>query len=138
MKALSIRQPWADAIIHGGKDIENRTWGTGYTGPILIHASKQIERHAYPECVRRGYTPSALPPTGGIIGVAYLCDCVLQSDSKWFERGGYGLLLAYVEPVPFTPLAGQLGLFEVDELALRDATWDALQQWGESLPQVMM
>ena len=23
-KALSVRQPWAWAIIHGGKDIENR------------------------------------------------------------------------------------------------------------------
>lgn len=24
--ALSVRQPWAWAIIHAGKDIENRTW----------------------------------------------------------------------------------------------------------------
>lgn len=24
--ALSVRQPWAWAIIHAGKDIENRSW----------------------------------------------------------------------------------------------------------------
>ena len=28
MKALSIRQPWAWAILHAGKDIENRDWRT--------------------------------------------------------------------------------------------------------------
>ena len=26
MKALTIKQPWADLIIAGVKDIENRTW----------------------------------------------------------------------------------------------------------------
>jgi hypothetical protein len=38
MKALSVRQPWAWAIAFGQKDIENRTWGTGYRGPLAIHA----------------------------------------------------------------------------------------------------
>ena len=28
MKALTIKQPWAWAIIHAGKDIENRDWVT--------------------------------------------------------------------------------------------------------------
>lgn len=41
MKALTVRQPWAWAIIHGGKNVENR--GAGFTktyrGPLLIHAS---------------------------------------------------------------------------------------------------
>jgi len=32
MKALSIRQPYAWLIIHGYKDIENRTWGTRVRG----------------------------------------------------------------------------------------------------------
>ena len=44
MKALSVRQPWAWAIIHAGKDVENRTWGTRYHGPLLIHASKNYDR----------------------------------------------------------------------------------------------
>ena len=41
MKALSIRQPWAWAILHAGKRIENRDWrACHYRGPFLIHASK--------------------------------------------------------------------------------------------------
>ena len=39
MKALSIRQPWAWLILHGGKDIENRTWATKLRGRVLIHAA---------------------------------------------------------------------------------------------------
>lgn len=34
MKALSIRQPWAWLIIHGGKDVENRTWHTKHRGAL--------------------------------------------------------------------------------------------------------
>lgn len=39
MKCISIRQPWAYAIIYCGKNIENRSWSTSYRGPLLIHAS---------------------------------------------------------------------------------------------------
>jgi hypothetical protein len=39
--ALSIRQPWCFAILHGGKDIENRDWPTKVRGRVLIHASKK-------------------------------------------------------------------------------------------------
>ena len=42
MKALSVKQPWALAIGHG-KDVENRTWGTIYRGPIAVHASKTFD-----------------------------------------------------------------------------------------------
>lgn len=38
MKALTVQQPWAWAIIHGGKDVENRTQAWGYRGPLAIHA----------------------------------------------------------------------------------------------------
>jgi len=40
MKALSVRQPWAWAIIYALKDIENRGWPINYRGDILIHAAK--------------------------------------------------------------------------------------------------
>ena len=32
MKALSIRQPWAELILQGRKTIELRTWKTSYRG----------------------------------------------------------------------------------------------------------
>lgn len=39
MRILTVRQPWAWAIIHGGKDIENRSRSLGpYRGPVAIHA----------------------------------------------------------------------------------------------------
>jgi len=34
--AVSVRQPWAWAIIQGYKPVEN--WFTTFTGPVLIHA----------------------------------------------------------------------------------------------------
>ncbi|MDD5394961.1 MAG: ASCH domain-containing protein [Thiothrix sp.] len=44
MKALSIQQPWAWAILNAGKDIENRDWYTPVRGRILIHAGKKIDK----------------------------------------------------------------------------------------------
>ena len=43
MKTITIKQPWASLIVHGIKDIENRTWKCPkkYIGQrILIHAGK--------------------------------------------------------------------------------------------------
>lgn len=39
MIALSVRQPWAWAILHG-KHIENRTWRPDFRGRFLLHAGK--------------------------------------------------------------------------------------------------
>ena len=44
MKALSIRAPWWFAILHFGKDIENRTWATNFRGTVYLHAGKWFER----------------------------------------------------------------------------------------------
>src|ERR1017187_9047245 len=46
IRTLSIRQPWAHAILHLGKDVENRSWSTPYRGSILIHASGRLESNA--------------------------------------------------------------------------------------------
>jgi len=74
MKALSIRQPWAWLIIHGGKDIENRTWLTKYRGRILVHASQGMSRPEYEAAKIVADTNNAYMPDfenlkrGGIIG----------------------------------------------------------------------
>ena len=42
MKAITIKQPWASLIVHGIKNIENRTWSCPkkYLGQrVLIHSS---------------------------------------------------------------------------------------------------
>ena len=51
MKALSIRQPWAWLIIHGGKDIENRCWPTKFRGRMLIHAAKGMTRAEHEDAI---------------------------------------------------------------------------------------
>ena len=51
MKTLTIKQPWADAIVYGTKRTENRTWSTRYRGRLLIHAGgsyDQIARYVIP------------------------------------------------------------------------------------------
>jgi len=49
--ALSIRQPWAAAILHLGKRIENRTWNTSRRGEFLLHASKGMTRAEYDDAL---------------------------------------------------------------------------------------
>lgn len=46
MKALSVRQPYANMIAYGKKTIEVRSWITTYRGPLLICASVTIDREA--------------------------------------------------------------------------------------------
>ena len=116
MKALSVRQPWAHLIVSGNKDVENRTWRTSYRGSLLILASKTVDRDACAYFAREyrkaGFDwPSALP-TGGIVGIVNLVNCVTESDSDWFD-GPIGWLLEDARELPFTPWRGRLGLFDV-------------------------
>ena len=124
--ALSIRQPWAWAIIHAGKDIENRSWPTNFRGRFYIHAAKGLTRVEYQDFIdftgdrRRFGSPghSPCPPAdqlqrGGIIGEAELVDCVREHGSPWFT-GKYGFVLRNAKPLPFRPLRGSLGFFVVE------------------------
>lgn len=120
MKALTIRQPWAWLIIHAGKDVENRTWPTRQRGRVLIHAAKGMTAGEYIEAARflLNVDPALLLPDintlqyGGIIGSIEIVDCVSESDSPWFV-GPHGFALANPEPLPFVPMKGRLGFFEV-------------------------
>ena len=38
MKCITVKQPWAHMIANLGKLVENRSWATGYRGPLAIHA----------------------------------------------------------------------------------------------------
>jgi len=40
MKALSVKQPWANLIANGEKTLEIRDWTTPYRGEIIICSSK--------------------------------------------------------------------------------------------------
>jgi len=113
MMALSVRQPYAWAIIHGGKDIENRTWHSDVRGPVLIHAARHWHAVGPDELSRRMdiSIPSELP-LGGIVGMVEIVDCVNRHSSHWFE-GPYGFVLRNPRPLPFTPCIGHLGFYHV-------------------------
>ena len=42
MRAMTVQQPWAWAIIHGGKNVENRSQPWSYRGPLAIHAGSRL------------------------------------------------------------------------------------------------
>lgn len=120
--ALSVRQPWAWAIVCAGKDIENRSWqaisrGLGHHGVIAVHAAKGMGRKEY-EAARdfmAGIGVNCPAPAdlrrGGIIGCVEVVDVVSESDSPWFF-GPRGLVLRNAELWTFIPAVGALGYFE--------------------------
>jgi hypothetical protein len=127
LPALSVRQPWAWMLVHGGKDIENRTRYVSFRGRFLIHASSFSTRKYMDEALLwmhlRGLLPATQLPAGCtlfygcIIGVAEVVDCVEVSDSKWFA-GPWGLVVRNAQPVrPFIPCRGALGFFRPEEAA---------------------
>lgn len=123
--ALSIRQPWAWAIINAGKDVENRDWPTRFRGPVCIHAAKGMTKAEFDGFIRTIHhvslthpfsTGASVPhsaslPRGGIVGVAVIADCVETSESPWFF-GRYGFVLRNASPVEFIPVKGALGFFD--------------------------
>lgn len=115
LPALSIRQPWAWLIIHGGKDIENRSWATRFRGEFLIHAAKTFGREERETCDdfrEEGVNLPSRLHVGGIIGKARIVDCVSESGSEWFE-GPWGFVIADAKPLIFYPCKGALGFFRV-------------------------
>ena len=81
IKCLVLRQPWAWALVAGAKNIENRSWTTGYRGPIVIQAG-------LPKTVVNEVTKSseaALPRMdfeyGALVGVIDLIDVVPLDES---------------------------------------------------------
>ena len=124
MKCLSIRQPWAWAIIHGPKRIENRSWPTRYRGPLLIHAGQSRtslgdEENSLPDLPAYSHLVY-----GAIIGCVVLSECLSVEkcgELGPFVEGPFCWLVG--EPVPFIePITyrGVLGLFEVADSLVAD------------------
>lgn len=119
--AISVRQPWAWAIIYAGKDNENRSAAAiRFMQPTLgrraIHAAKGMTRDEY-EHARdfmasigvRCPAPDQLL-RGGIIGTVEVVDVVAKSASPWFF-GPRGLVLKNPVPTEFISAVGMLGYF---------------------------
>jgi hypothetical protein len=119
---LSVRQPWAWLIVHGWKNVENRTRFTHKRGRFLVHAGKSMTRGDYEACriLTEGISAIELPPfgdlpRGGIVGEAVLLDCVTVHSSEWF-CGPYGYVLDEQRPCEFRPCNGSLNWFYAEDV----------------------
>jgi hypothetical protein len=99
-RCLTIRQPWAALIIHGDKDIENRTRRApeSLIGRIIgIHAGKMPAEN-------RTDVPDGMPEEyGALLGTARIVGHTTASTSPWFD-GPVGIVLderrAFPRPIP--------------------------------------
>jgi hypothetical protein len=137
MKALSIRQPWAWLVASGVKDIENRTWDTRYRGMVLIHAGKALDVDGFRNwplgCTRETAHTLGM---GGIIGVALLTGTGTRWLSTWYEGApNIGWRMDAAARLPFSPLKGSLGLFNVTCENLLPETLAALAAWRQRIAE---
>ncbi len=129
IKALSLKQPFAWLIANGYLLVDDRSWGTSYRGPILIHASKGLYE-AYYQYIK-SHTDVPIPDRdkleyGGVVGIARLVLCSKPGelpagirDEQRAHFGGvhqayYGFLFEQARPLPLMPCAGKLGIFEIN------------------------
>jgi hypothetical protein len=144
MRILTVRQPWSEAIIFGGKDVENRTKNLAgdYRGPVAIHSAKRPATpeewrafdSIYPDAMLRmaESVPWSQEEYGVIIGVvdliavhdAGICTAwgLLKPGivdhswcSPWAEPDVKHLVLANQRPLSEPiPYRGALGLRRLD------------------------
>jgi hypothetical protein len=79
MKALTIRQPWAELILQGRKTIELRKWTTRHRGPLAIHAGTQVD---VVSCRKHGLDPRSLAK-GALIGTAEVVEMIEFDQELW-------------------------------------------------------
>ena len=123
MKALSIRPPWAWAIIHGGKDVENRRLRTRFRGRFLVHASLSVDPADFERAAAalRAADARAIVPCadefarGGIIGSVELVDFADRHDSVWYAPGAFAWILRKPRPMEFFPYRGRRSWFHVPD-----------------------
>lgn len=134
MKALTIRQPWADAIAHGTKRTENRTRKAPakHIGTrILIHAGLAYDPMGRFIITDRDALASWPDNRGAVIAVATLASAHFAADGtcckEWGEPKVFHWMLADVTALPDpVPVKGALGFWtpgeEIVNAALRQET----------------
>lgn len=104
MKAISLKQPWANFIASGQKTIETRTWSTLYRGPLLIVSTKN----------------PPIAPAGFALALAELVDCrPMKKTDEAAARcalydGAFAFVLSNIRPIVPFPVRGSRRLFDVD------------------------
>ncbi len=103
VKALSVKQPWANLIASGQKTIETRLWSTEHRGPLLIVSSRVPK----------------IDPAGYALAIVDLVECrpMIASDESAACCALYPHAFAWVmrdiRKIEIFPVRGKLGLYEV-------------------------
>lgn len=103
MRILTVRQPWAWAIIHGGKGIENRVRNIAgdYRGPVAIHAGLALDTEYDRALVSRA--AGQISREKRDIGMRMVPSRITEPDEPRFhvtERYGYrGAIIGVVDLV---------------------------------------
>ncbi|MGW2520545.1 hypothetical protein ACWC09_26720 [Streptomyces sp. NPDC001617] len=144
VRGLTIKQPWAFAIVEGFKTVENRSRRTNYRGTLLIHAGRVVDdavnivKYSRDSAIRfdelggrsnywdaREHIPSRIvpaPPTSlalsAVIATAQLVGCHEAVDgccAPWGFPDQWHWELADVQPLTrAVARAGALGLWKPD------------------------
>jgi len=97
--ALSLTQPWAWLVVHGGKRVENRTWHLHQKvrGQVfLVHAAKTMTHEAYDFAAEFAERLGVKVPAredlrrGGIVGRARAVDCLCPGMAGGLMPGKMG------------------------------------------------
>lgn len=113
-RLITVWQPWAAAIIHGGKTIENRSWTTSYRGRLYILAGHKVDLSPLARTVAAQLGVMGVQLVHGmIIGHVQLTGMdgeLRKGDGRWAERGQHWWRLAdpvpLAEPFPWRGLPG--------------------------------
>jgi hypothetical protein len=118
MKALSVCQPWAWAIVRGLKTVENRYRPTSHRGPLVIHASRSRRYlgEDYADLLP-GLPPWEELDFGALVGVVEVVGCVplAMATGDPFAIGPWCWLLARARRIRPVPWKGRVSLFEVPD-----------------------
>ena len=119
-KAITVRQPWAWAILHAGKNIENRTRRMAAPGFYFLHAGKAMSADEYDTAAPfiESHSTTPVPQAdnterlrrGGIIGIFQITGWTDSSFSPWFF-GIKGAEIGVSFPIDFIPCQGGQGVF---------------------------
>ena len=117
MRAISVRQPHAWAIIHGGKDVENRSQRAAFQFKpaigerVLIHASKGMTAAEY------------------AVAVAFMASIGVRCPQREGLQFGGVIGSVFVRDIRRRPYRPKPGQFRVGAAALRGNPRKLLTRW---------
>lgn len=99
VRMLTVRQPWAWAIVYAAKDVENRSRYVSYRGLLLVHAGQSVDPEGVEFLRAAGIDPPAEALQGGhIVGSVEVTGCVIGSPSRWARPGEWHVQVSTPRP----------------------------------------